>query len=949
MLNVPLNGRDFTQLLKLVPGVTGGGFGTSMNGTRTNSIDWQIDGVDNNDLWFNEFSVNQGGAAGIAATLLPIDAIDQLSVQSSGGAEQGRTSGGTVNLAIKSGTNQMHGSLYEYNRNDALAATNWFQSLNAVPKLKDNEFGGVLGGPIRKDRTFFFMAYEQQNFVVGHSVTQTVPSPMWVTETEKVLQANGVPANPVSLNLLSLYAGVSSAQGFGTNNYYTSHSDYDTSYNALIKLDHIFDDKNRLSLRYFGGTGQQNAFNGSVLYAYYQRVPSRMNNTSAVYNHIFSPNLTSQTLLGLNVYDQAYYDIDNGFSPVALGLNTGVTNPALAGSPDISVNGFTEVGLTAPQRRVQWTGHLDETLNYIKGSHQLRFGGEYRQALVNVAYHRNQRGSFSFDGSQGPNQANPNDTWNAAKYLPAADLAVLGNDVGDVNSLADFLSGRVAAGNASIVYGDTARRYKVDAFSLFAGDNWKVNAKLTLNYGLNWEYMSPLKDSSNRISTFIPSEGGFVYTGHGLDTIYPRDFHDVGPRFGFAYLPKVLGKLVLRGGFGIYYQTPNLNYFSDNRPGNGGATGILSNPGAYSPVYSVSNPSAFTIQSGVPIFTSGGIASPPYGGFSIDQKFTTGYTENYNANVQYQLTSSTVVEAAYNGNQSRHLPVTLDINQIPLGGNNQQSARPYNAEFPTLRAINQVESVGDGHYNGGFVSLRSSAWKNVSTQLSYTFGHARDDLSGARGNIPENSYNLRGDWGNSDFDIRNSFTGYLSYKIPSPHAYKLALGGWQLNSLLTFHSGNPFTVGAGQNISGTGEGRDRVNVVGDPFAVVPAGTPHQTVYWFNPTQCGSKDSTGSIVTNNCFALPAAGTYGNEQRNQFYGPGLSEVDFSVFKNTPITERINTQFRVEMFNLFNTRALGGPGSSLGGDLGKITSTPNNGGAPGIGAGEPFNVQIALKVTF
>lgn len=923
ILDVPLNGRDFTQLLKLNPGVNANG---SVDGTRTNSVNWQIDGADNNDQWHNSAAVNQGGVSGIAGTVLPIDAIDEFSLQTNGDAENARNGGGVLNLVIKSGTNDFHGSLYYFNRNEFLAARNWFTPPSiGTQELRNNQEGGSLGGPIWHNHTFFFITYEQQNYVAGNTAQGTAPSAAWVSQAETLLGRNGVAVNPVSLRLLDTLWPANSLTGpAAQNNFTSSANNTSDSYNGIVKLDHIFNEKNNIAIRYFGGTGSQTEAVGSVIPYYYQVAPSRMHNFSFVYNGVVSPHFITQTLAGVNYFNQVFNDATTGFNIPSLGLNTGVTNPSLFGSPDITINGFDEIGLTPPLGRIDTTGHLDETLTYTTGTHSFRFGAEYRRARFDVFYERNARGSFAFDGSQGP-LANPNDTWGAGNTAISASL----------NSLADFLAGRLGANRGTITYGDLQRNYYLNSVTGFFQDSWKIRPNLTLNYGINWIYQSPLSDPTNRISTFIPSLGGITYVGQGISTLWPRDWKNFAPRFGFAYQPGGSNRLVIRGGYGIYYQVPNVNYFGDNRPGNGGATGILANPGGTSPVYTLSNQDPLSIQAGVPIFGNSAFPTGPFGAFSVSQHFITGYVQNDNLNVQYQFTPSTILELGYTGSLSRHLPATLDINQIPIGSTSE-AARPYYSQFPNLSTINEIQSVANAYYNGAIVSLRSSGFHGFSTKLNYTYGHSRDDLSSTRGVIPQNSYNLKGDYGNSDFDIRHSFSGFISYNVPSPSRYKMLLGGWQLNSLLTFYSGSPFTVHTGQNTSGTEENSDRAEVIGDPFANVPASVKGSYAYFFNPA---------------AFALPAAGTYANQPRNEFYGPATYQVDFSVFKNVKITERVSTQLRMEMFNLFNTLDLAKPTTTFtSSGLGQVTSTLGvYNGAPGIGTGEPRNMQLAVKLIF
>jgi hypothetical protein len=305
--------------------------------------------------------------------------------------------------------------------------------------------------------------------------------------------------------------------------------------------------------------------------------------------------------------------------------------------------------------------------------------------------------------------------------------------------------------------------------------------------------------------------------------------------------------------------------------------------------------------------------------------------------MQYQLNRSSVLEVGYTGSLSRHLPTTLDINQIPIGAPEVDSSRPYYSLFPNLQTINQVESVANAYYNGMIVSLNTVNYHGVGIKLNYTYGHARDDLSGARGVIPQNSYCLKCDYGTADFDIRHTFVTFVSYALPTPSYAKMLLGGWQVNTLISLSTGQPFTVYSGSDTSGTGENNDRAEVVGNPFQGVPASNAaNGTYYWFNP---------------NAFGLPVAGTYSNQARNEFRGPGIKQVDFSIFKTIKLREKISLQLRGEIYNLFNTLNLSGPSTYVAGSgLGQVTSTLDVGnGAPGIGTGAPRNVQLAAKIVF
>ena len=931
--DVPLNGRDFTQLVKLVPGVNGAG---SLNGGRIDQKNWQIDGADNNDLWHNSVSVNQGGVSGVAGTLLPIDAIDQFSIQSHGAAETGRNAG-SINMVIKSGTNDLHGSLYYFNRNDALAARTPFAPTgSATPKLKNNQFGGSVGGPVIRNKLFYFLTYERQKFLIGNQTGATEPSAAWVNLATAVLNRYNVSVNSATLNVLSFWPARGRTGPAASPNFFSTDNSDNYSDNGIGKIDYLINDKHNVAFRYFVGTGQQTAPVGSPYHEYYQVAPSRMHNFSLVYNWVITPKLVNQVLAGVNYFKQVFVDFDTSFNPVANGLNTGVTNPTLLGAPDILISGFDEIGLTPPLGRIDTTGHLNETLTYTTGPHQFRFGGEYRRSRGDIFYNRNGRGAFTFDGSQGP--------WGNDTTVPD-----------NVKSLADYLAGFVQS--SSIALGDQQRDYYANDFNWFAQDAWKVFRSFTLNLGVRWDYFAPFHDPTNRISTFIPSLGGIVYTGHGIDSLYPQRYKNFAPRFGFAYSPA--SKWVVRGDYGIYYERPLLKAFGDNKPPNGGATGVLANPGAIAPVFSITR-SNYTIVPNQPIFGSTAVPPPPYGVFSVSQDFKDAYTQNYGLNVQYQLGRSTVVQMGYVGNLGRRLLMIRDINQPPpslLGGSASRSAqdklRPYYSAFPQFSTINEIQSIGNASYQAFNASIRTNLWHGLTSQFAYIYGHSIDVGSAIRSRNPTDSRNVAFDRGNSDFDVRHTFSDYIVYSLPAfSRGPKRLVQGWQINSLMSFYSGFPFTAYSGRNVSGTFEGRDRVDLIGDPYKggsqnIITTSSGSKYVQYLNPA---------------AFQQPLPVTFGNLGRNVLIGPGYVDVDFAVAKNTPITERIGTQFRVEMFNLFNRANLpipgsGGasmtspPGTKLNGSsFGRIFDTVGDYiGAPGIGAGEPFNLQLALKVIF
>jgi hypothetical protein len=907
--DLPMNGRDFRQMIKLAPGVSPAS--TSVNGMRTSGNNYQIDGADNNDAFQNAAAVNQGGVAGIAGTLLPIEASDQFSVQSNGGAETGRNGGSSVNIVIKSGTNDLHGSAYYFNRNEALASRSPFQSATSPKQvIRNNQFGFSVGGPVRKNKTFYFLNGESQLSIANNSLLDTIPSDAWAAAGKDVLAKYNIPVNPVSLNLLTIWPAYTRTGPETTNNYLSAGRNDYNSYNGIIKIDQVLSDKHTISARYFGGAGTQTADVGSHIREFFQVAPSHMHNVSIVENAIFTPTLVNQLTLGVNYFLQTFNDLETAIDPIAMGLNTGVTDPTLIGAPKITVSGFDYVGATQPLGRIDTTGHITDNLTWTHGRHQFRVGGEYRRARLDVFYQINKRGTFAFDGTRGP--------W-------SSDTTLSGN----LRSMADFLAGYPSnSSGAVIVRGELQRDYVQNSFDWWAHDTVRVSPKLTVNFGVRYTYHGVLHDMKTNITTFVPASG-FAGPGAGLDSLYPKDLNNFAPRVGFAYTPSRNGKTVIRGSYGVFYDVPALNFFVANTGvPNGGAAGVNANPGGPNPVYTITARNV-VIEQGVPVFGNAGPV-PPYGAFGVDQNFRTPYVQNYNLNVQRQISSSGVLQVGYVGSAGRKLPVLRDINQ-PING-----VRPYGTQYPTLATIDTVFSSTNSVYNSFQAQYRQSLWKGMTALFNYTLGHAIDNTSDVRNTVPTNSYDLRNERGNATFDIRHIVTSFVSYQIPGARFAPRLTKGWQVNSLITAHGGTPLNILAGTNRSGTGQNRDRVDLVGDPFAGVTAAIPNSLAIQY--------------LNRAAFATPAVGTFGNIGRNAIYGPGFGSVDFSVFKTTPVTERLRAEFRVEIFNLFNRTNYANPNTTLSSaSFGQITSTRNGGSAPGLGFGEPRNTQLGLRLVF
>lgn len=922
--DLPMNGRDFRQMLKLSPGVNPAN--SSVNGNRTRGNNYQIDGADNNDGFQNASAVNQGGVAGIAGTLLPVEAIDQFSVATNGGAEAGRNGGGQINLVIKSGTNQIHGSGYYFNRNEYFAANTPLAAPGAgVRRIRNGQGGFSAGGPIRRDKTFFFITGEEQKADAANATAVTTLSPAWLDQGRAVLSAFGVAQNPVSTGIIGFYPARIRTGPAQVNNFFSTDANTYNSYNGIVKVDHNLNSSHNLSARYYGGTGTQAAVVDSLApyREYFQVAPSHMHNVSVALNSVISPRIVNNLVLGANYFLQVFNDLDTSPNPIAAGLNTGVTAASLQGSPTIRISGFATAGATQPLGRTDTTGHLTDTVSVTYGHHQIKAGGEFRYALLDIYYDQGTRGTFTFDGTRGP--------WASAAGYTAQQIA-----------LADFLAGYPTNSSGATITRPAPgvktpgsflqRNYVQNSFDFYIHDNWQVTPRLNLNFGARYTYLAPVGDQDNSITTFVPGKG-IVGPGHGLDTLYPRDWNNIAPRFGFAYQPTSDGKTVIRGSYGIFYDVPAVAFFASNNGGsNGGAAGINANPGGPIPIQSLSAPAGLVLQSGVDPWANATV--PILGVMSVSQGFRTPYVQNFSLNVQRQLGASMTLQAGYVGSLGRKLVYIHDINAAALGTGSVQSRRPYNSTYPTLGAINQLESGAGSEYNSLQVQLTRRYSHGLTGSVAYTYGHAIDYASEARNVMLANSYNLALDRGSADFDSRHTVTAFVSYSLPSfPSRWKAITGGWQINTLITAHTGLPINFRSGTDSNGDGDTWDRIDLVGDPFANVPAAPNSTSVRWVN---------------RDAFRAPAAGTTGNLGRNSIYGPGFFSIDPSLFKEIPLRERVKAQFRVEVFNVLNTANLANPTVAFNsGSFGLISNTRNGGGAPGLGFGEPRNLQLALKL--
>lgn len=930
--NLPINGRDYTQMVALTPGYSGysggQGFDGAINGARRNQVNWQIDGVDDNDFWHNEPAVNEGGAAGIAGTQLPIDTMDSFTVQTLSLPEAGRNSAGTVNVTLRSGTNEYHGSAYYFNRNELFGVKNPFTT--SKQKIRNYTAGGSLGMPIIKNKFFFFGSLEDGTYELGDSALGTEPSAAYQTLALAQLTKYHIPENTVAAAMLKAFWLPSALNGPATaSNYQSPDPTTGHSYNGSVKFDYTLNTKNSLSFHWFSGEGTQTTPGTDQMKWYYSTVPTRAQNYAVIWNNQLTSTLSNQVLLGADYFFQGYGDANHNFNPVSLGFNTGV--PTVPGAPNItfgSSNSFDPIGLTAPEHRNGTTGHATDDFSWSLGAHLIRFGGEYRKGYVYESYATSLLGTYNFSGTEGP--------W-------ASDTTIA--DV-NIKTLADFLAGYMNTSTA--LRGDQAREVFVNAFGLFVQDSYKITPNATINYGIRWDYAGAPYNQDKDLSIFTAAKG-IVFQGNGVSTLYPSAKIDFSPRMGFTYKPSFTKNTVVRGGGGIYFDGPNMNVFLSQSVKNGGALGLQGNPAGPSPTFTLSN-SNQTVVSGQlyePLAASPSVvctASTPCGLYTVNQNFKNAVSVNYSLNIQQELAPGIIAQIGYVGNIGRKEILLRDINQAALNAAGskvttaqKQPSRPLYSLYPTYAAINSLDSIGDSNYNSLQASIRTQSWHRLSSMAYYVWSHALDDGTNYRSALPQDSTNIKADYGSGTYDVTNTFRATFNYDVPGiPNTPHWLTGGYELHSIAAYYGGVPTSIQSSADNSGTGEGAQRaVQALSNPYAGAQRSLVNYTAYWINPAS---------------YVNAPNGTFNTSRRDQVREPGFEDIDLSVFKTGNVTERVKVQFRVEMFNIFNHVNYAPFKATAGSTLGLINSTIGAyEGIPGIGPGEPFNTQFSMKVLF
>ena len=891
LTELPLNGRNFIALNALDAGAaarTGGrsayfftlfGGAYSINGSPGDSSTYSIDGI---------MEKGQGDAR--TTIKVTIDTIQEFKQQQSLYSAESGGGGGNVNLVTRSGTNEFHWSAWEFVRNSAFDARNFFDG-DEVPPFRLNQYGATIGGPIRHDKTFFFGSYEgtRRRKSVGQAFT--VPT---LEQRNGDFRASGIiydprttrpdPSRPgqfirdpflnniipadridaVAKKALELQFPLPDRPG-ATQNLYapltnTVHEDQFT-----IRVDHRFSDRNNFFSRYTLTDPRRTDTSYAQLPNFADFWNTRAQNVSFSNTTVLTQRVVNEARFGFNRMFQYLVSTESRNIPALLGI-TGTQADIFPGPPTISISGLNRTASlgNTPNNRAEDTFQIADNLSYVIGAHSLGIGADIRKFRENGGTANSSRGSFTF----------------TARYSTQPGVAGTGD------AMADFLLGYPT--NASIAIGNGFTNIRQVHSSFYIKDDWKVASRLTLNVGLRYEYMSPLTEVRDRIPSFDTATGQLVPVGkNGLSrNLYKRDKNNLAPRFGFAYQPFGNAKTVLRGGYGIFYSAP-LPYMGwsagQSAPNLQRATAV-SDPNIPNITFARAfPPELLTISPSITV---------------IDRDLVTPYNQQWSLGLQRELVRNLVLDVSYFGNKGTKLisGSQKNINQAVPGPGAVAPRRPY----PAYTSISTFFSDGLSIYH----AMRNGIQKRFSQGLTFNVSHVWSNMIETSGtnflaesssNTKRDVRNPRSERGHTVFDARHRFVASYVWDLPLGHG--LLREGWQISGVTTLQSGTPVDVSMSTDNSNTGDGgsQDRPDLVGD----VNHGpkTPQQ---WFNTA---------------AFARPAQYTFGTAGRNLITSPGINNSDFSISKNFKVLETGRLQLRSEIFNIFNHPNFDPPNASFG----------------------------------
>jgi Carboxypeptidase regulatory-like domain/TonB dependent receptor len=916
---LPLDGRNFLELSLLVPGAAPsaqgsassvrGDFAFNVNGAREDSNSFLLDGVYNFDPKLNSVGVNP-----------PVDAIREFEVLTSTyDASFGRNAGAQVNVVLKSGSNSLHGAGYEFFRNGALDARNFFAPIDQqAPKYQRNQFGFALGGAVVKNRTFFFVDYEGSRVREGITLVTNVPT---LAErkgdfsqslfqapinpfTQQPFSGNKIPdpfISPIGKAIAALYPAPNRNVPFA--NFVSSPVLRDRDDHFDVRLDHALSKSSELTARYsFADRDLFEPFTGPGFPAvpgFGDDVPRRAQNLMLSETHIFSAALVNEARLTFSRVAAAVLQQDSGTSiNKQVGLPELSKNPRDFGLSFTTISGFSPLGdeYNNPQQSVTNTFQVLDGASYARGKHLLKFGFDFRSVQQNAFRDVQSRGFLTF----------------------SSQVPITGN------ALADLLLGLPAlTGGARL---DNAQHLRTHSYGFYVNDSFRIRPNLTLSAGVRYEYNSPPVDAFDRANLYDPATKSLVPVGaNGVPRSgYAADRNNWAPRVGLAWTLGSKGSTVLRAGYGVYYDQSSL----------APSEGLYFN----SPFFDFN---LFFSLPGLPLTLNNPFPSffpvpLPHSAFGFQRDLRTPYLQQWNAGVQQELGKSRILEIAYVGSKGTKLITARDINQ----------PRP-SPVSPNLRPVSQFdditfeESSANSNYNSLQVRFQQRLDFGLSILSSYTWSKSIDNASSffssaGDPNFPQDSFNTAAERGRSNFDVRHRLSLSYGYDFPCGKSrtfiansgfLSTLLAGWQTFGILSLQSGRPFTVALLSDIDNSNTGRstlgfganDRPNVVGN--AQVSHPTPDQ---WFNTS---------------AFAFPPFGSFGNAGRNILDGPGFANFNASILKTTKLKEGLNLQLRAEAFNLFNHPNFDLPDNFLGSPtFGRILS-----------AGNPRHIQFGLKLLF
>jgi len=946
IVDLPLNGRNFTQLGLLQGGaaaLTGGliqaggplrqGETYSVNGARPEQNMYMIDGAQN---------VNR--MDGGYALKIPVDAIEEFRILTqTAPPEYGGTAGATTTVVTRSGANEWHGGLYEFIRNDRLDTRNFFSQ--AVEPLKQNQFGGTLGGPIRRDRLFFFAYYEGFRNRQGLTTSATVPSAQQragdfsgiggplinFAAGGAVFPNNQIPApafSPTALNVLQLYP-----QGNVSPNLYRTtvvgSNDYDQG-GARIDFNASAKDQTFARFSWSGGWDfNPVSVRGTPVPGFPTRDDLKTDSAEISSTHLFSPSLTN-SLRG--TFLRYLFDFDlrlNQTPPGALGFTLPAAAAASQGPPFFNILGYSPIGgaITGPRDSTQNSYQAQEGLSWMRGAHSMKFGADGLDTQLNM-----------FQGIA------PNSFFIFASTFPTND------------AIANLLLGAPVTFYQGL--GDFHRGLRDWGLGLYAQDEWRIDPRLTLNYGIRYERVNPITEIQNRLNAFVPGVQSTVYPSAPTGLLFPGDAgiaqgiapgdNAFMPRIGVAWDPAGDGKWSVRSGYGVFYDQ------FQNGPGTASQVPISALPAAQFNQFSgaglnFANPYLGHSYPAPNTFVS------PSTVFAIDPAARAPYIHNWNFGIQHSLFGRYLVEVRYVGSKGTHLPRNIEANPAVYGpGATAQNADqrriyagcPANGGACTFSTIAELANITNSTYEAGQASLSRRFAAGLGFNLSYWYSKALDDLSSMNlagassqplagaNDLAQNPFDLAAEHGPSLFDARHRFVASGSWEPriakDAPAAVRMVFGGWQLNVIASRNSPTPFTVYDSTNVSLqansppiSGYPASRPNLIGNPNS-----GPHTVQQWLTPAAFQRLDP-----------VTQAGQFGNAGRDIARGPAFSDLDASVTRTFKLAETVRLQFRAESFNLANHANFGLPVADL--------NTPNFGQI--LSALSPRLMQFALKLTY